>query len=306
MRIHAAAILYFDAVRRAGSIREAARRLNVASSAVNRQILKLEAEIGAPLFERFASGTRLTSAGEALARHVLVVLQDLERARSDIEGLKGARAGHVSIAAVEGVSGALLPAVLETLREKAPRATASVEAMGSFAIPKAVAEGEADIGLAFALPRRPDLRQVALARFKLGAIMAPGHPLAGRERVSLAACLDHPLILPAGDLSIGQLLAPAMARLSREVRPVIRSSSIELMRELAERGVGLAFQTRIGLERAVREGRLVHVPIEAGGPIWSDLGVYVRAGRALPATLDLALRVLTEEIRRREAEEQGG
>ena len=56
MRIHAAALLYFDAVRRAGSIREAARRLNVASSAVNRQILKLEAEVGAPLFDRLPGG----------------------------------------------------------------------------------------------------------------------------------------------------------------------------------------------------------------------------------------------------------
>ena len=41
-RFHAPMIVYFDAIRRAGSVREAARRLNVASSAVNRQLLKLE------------------------------------------------------------------------------------------------------------------------------------------------------------------------------------------------------------------------------------------------------------------------
>ena len=40
LHIHAPAIHYFDMVRRCHSIREAARRLNVASSAVNRQILK--------------------------------------------------------------------------------------------------------------------------------------------------------------------------------------------------------------------------------------------------------------------------
>ncbi|PHP17682.1 LysR family transcriptional regulator, partial [Sphingobium sp. IP1] len=51
-RFHAPMVVYFDAIRRAGSIREAARRLNVASSAVNRQLLKLEAELGTPLFER--------------------------------------------------------------------------------------------------------------------------------------------------------------------------------------------------------------------------------------------------------------
>lgn len=304
MRIHAAALLYFDAVRRAGSIREAARRLNVASSAVNRQILKLEAEVGAPLFERFSDGIKLTSAGEAMARHVLVVLQDLERARSDIQGLKGARIGHVAIAAVEGVCGALLPEVIGHLRERTPRVTVAAESMGSLAIPKAVLEGDADIGIAFALPRQPELRQVALGRFRLGAVMAPAHPLAGRSKVTLSSCFDYPVVMPSGDLSIGGLLAPAMARLPRSVQPVIRSSSIELMRELAERGTGITFQTRIGLERSIADGRLVHVPLDANGPIWSDLGVYVRGGRALPATLDLMLHILGEELQKREAAEQ--
>ena len=63
LRIHSPAIHYFDMVRRCQSIREAARRLNVASSAVNRQILKLESEIGSPLFERLPAGLRLTAAG---------------------------------------------------------------------------------------------------------------------------------------------------------------------------------------------------------------------------------------------------
>ena len=79
LRIHSPAIHYFDMVRRCQSIREAARRLNVASSAVNRQILKLEGEIGSPLFERLPAGLRLTAAGEVFARHVLVVLQDAAR-----------------------------------------------------------------------------------------------------------------------------------------------------------------------------------------------------------------------------------
>ena len=304
MRIHAAALLYFDAVRRGGSIREAARRLNVASSAVNRQILKLEAEVGVPLFERFPDGIKLTSAGEAMARHVLVVLQDLERARSDIEGLKGARVGHVTIAVVEGVCGALLPNVIQRMRERTPSVTVGAESMGSFAIPKAVLDGDADIGTAFALPRQAELRQVAMARFRLGAIMAPDHPLAGRSKVSLSTCFGYPVMMPSGDLSIVQSLAPAMARLSRSVQPIIRSSSIELMRESAKRGIGIAFQTRVGLEQDIADGRLVHIPLDADGPIWSDLGVYVRGGRALPATLDLTLHILTEELRESEAAEQ--
>jgi DNA-binding transcriptional LysR family regulator len=77
-------IVYFDAIRRAGSVREAARRLNIASSAVNRQLLKLEAELGTPLFERLPTGLKLTHAGTVFARHVMSVLQDAERFRSEL------------------------------------------------------------------------------------------------------------------------------------------------------------------------------------------------------------------------------
>src|SRR5271170_1763109 len=306
VRIHSPAIIYFDAVRRAGSIREAARQLNVASSAVNRQILRLEAEVGAALFDRFAGGVKLTSAGEAMARHVLVVLQDLERAQSDILGLKGARAGHVGIAAVEGVLSSLLPAAMSTLRARSPRILITAEPMGSLTISQAIADGLADVGIAFALRRRAEVRQVIVGRFKLGAIMAPQRPLARRAALSVSECFAYPVIMPSGDLSIGRLLQPALERLALNVQPIIRSSSIEFMRELAMRDIGLSFQTRIGIERQIADGRLIHVPLEANGPIWSDLGVYVRSGRALPSALDLFLQILGEELRRRQDAEETG
>ena len=109
LRIHSSAIRYFDAVRRAQSIREAARQLNVASSAVNRQIIKLEEEIGEPLFHRLPSGLVLTPVGEALARHVITVFQDLERTGAEIDDIHGARVGHITVAVVESVASSILP-----------------------------------------------------------------------------------------------------------------------------------------------------------------------------------------------------
>jgi DNA-binding transcriptional LysR family regulator len=47
MHIHARSIRYFDMIRRCGSIREAARHLHVASSAVNRQLLQLRTKSAA-------------------------------------------------------------------------------------------------------------------------------------------------------------------------------------------------------------------------------------------------------------------
>jgi DNA-binding transcriptional LysR family regulator len=304
MRIHAASLHYFSTICRLGSIRAAARKLNVASSAINRQILKLEQEIGTDLFERVADGVRLTAAGEMLARHVTVVLQDLDRVRSDISELMGARRGHVTIAAAEGLFSSLLPIAISRLRDAAPGVTVSARLQASLSIPKAITSGEVDIGIGFDVPRDLEMRRIARARFRLGAIMSPGHPLASRATVTLSQCCDYPIIFAKPDTSIERLLAPAVARLPKAIEPIVQSTSIEFMRELAERGVGIAFQTRVSLERTLAERRLVHVPLNDRGAIWSELGIYVRAKRNLPAPLDLVLRILSAELEAREKTEQ--
>ena len=63
--LHSRKLLYLDEIARCGSIRKAADRLNVSSSAINRQILALEEEFGVPLFERLPRGLRLTAASGA-------------------------------------------------------------------------------------------------------------------------------------------------------------------------------------------------------------------------------------------------
>jgi len=299
-RIHSSAIRYFDAVRRAKSIREAARQLNVASSAVNRQIIKLEEEIGAPLFDRLSNGLVLTPVGEALARHVITVLQDLERTGSDIADLQGARAGHITVAVVESVASSILPNVIDQVRSRWPRITFTIAVMGSFDIPDAIATGEADVGVAFALRKSSELHQVFLSQFQLGVVVKPDHPLANKASVTLSSCLGFPLILATSDLSITNLLEPVLSNGPSFLSPVITCGSIELMQELVIRGHGIAFQTKVGLERKIAESRLVHIPIDAKGPLWSDLGIYTRSGRLLPTTTDSFVQMLKAEIQSRQ------
>jgi isopenicillin N synthase-like dioxygenase len=70
------------------------------------------------------------------------------------------------------------------------------------------------------------------------------------------------------------------------------------MRELAARCIRIAFQTRVGRERSIRDGRRVHIPLEAGGPIGAILASLCAAGVREPATLDLMRHILSEETAR--------
>lgn len=302
LRIHAPAIYYFDMVRRCHSIREAARRLNVASSAVNRQILKLEDEMGATLFDRLPGGLRVTAAGEILTRHITLLLQDVERVRGELDGLHGVQTGHVEIATVEGAAVELLPAALKRMRERYPKVTIGVTVQGSQSIPSAVVNGQADLGLAFTLPRGGEITQLCIGHFRLGALMTPSHALAGESHVSYAQCCEHGVIQAKSELSVHHLIAPLHKRAAPN-KALLHSNSMELARQLARQQLGIAFQTRIGIEADLARGELLHIPLSDQGGIFSDLGVCARKDRDLPVAVQALALLLGEEIALRERDE---
>lgn len=294
--IHYRSMGYFDAVRRYGSIREAARRLDVAASAVNRQILKFEGEVGLPLFERLTEGMKLTPAGEIFARHAIAVLQDEKRAASEFDALKGLRRGEVSMIAVESLNAAFLPGLIERMTQKYPGIEIKVRTAGSNSIPSALAAGDADLGLAFSLHHHADLTQVAVGRFHLGAVMRPDHPLAGEGQVTFPQCVRYPLVLPSADLSIHTLLEPQLRRFRGKLEVLAEVSSLELTKNLTLRLGAIAFQSRIGLEAELAAGRLVHVPLHGAGALTTELGVYLREGRSLPVALDAFIALVRDEL----------
>jgi len=307
LRIHAAALQYFDAVRRAGSIREGARRLNVASSAVNRQILKLEAELGAPLFERLPAGLKLTAAGEVLAHHVTTVMRDLERASSELDAIKGLRIGHVELATLEGLCHQIVPEALRAAHAAYPRLTFGVGVMGTEQIPAAIMDGDVHLGLAFEVRRRAELRQLAVARFRLGAVVRPDSPLAARAVVSPRDCLEQPLILPKLNFANRDQLHALFFQSRLPDRGQFEAGSVEMMKQLVLRGMGVAFMTRVGVEQALQRGELVHVPLHhQRGPVFSELGLYARADTSLPIAVEAAAALLATAMRECEAMEGGG
>jgi DNA-binding transcriptional LysR family regulator len=95
--LHSKLLRYLDEVARSGSIRAAAQRLNVASSAVNKQILMIEEQLGVKLFERLPRGLRLTAAGELMVAHIRQTMNNYRNVEADIRDLQGLRSGEVTL-----------------------------------------------------------------------------------------------------------------------------------------------------------------------------------------------------------------
>jgi DNA-binding transcriptional LysR family regulator len=260
--LHSRLLTYVDEVARTGSIRKAASQLNVAASAISRQILALETQLGTPLFQRLPKKLILTAAGEVLIGHIRQTLKELTRAQAKIEELKGLRRGEITVAMMSGLASNLVPGTVKQFRLANPRVKLMLTLFNTGAeIQSAVASGEADLGIGFDFTKDSHLKVLARAAGKLGAVMAPNHPLAKRVSIRLSDCVDYPLVIADTSSAIRPYLDAAFSRVSLDPQPIIETNAIEIMRHAAILENGITFLTPFDIEFERRAGRLVYVPV---------------------------------------------
>lgn len=296
--MHARVLRYLDEVVRRGSIRKAAEHLHVAPTAVNRQILDLEAELGTPLFERIHKRLRLTPTGEMVLAHVRATLREHAALRERIAELQGARSGEITVAATTGLAGSLLPSLVHEFRQRHPGIAVRVIDLPVADIAAAVEGGDADLGLAYDLPERPALRALATSEWQIGAIVPPRHALARQSSVLLSECVGHPLILPAPPLSIRSLLDEAFARNAIEVTPVAESTSMALIQRLVMLGEGIALLNPLDVMEERSRNALVFVPLRDAHLQRQTLVLAARARGQLSAAGELMAQSISEALAR--------
>ncbi|MCA0996657.1 LysR family transcriptional regulator [Alloyangia pacifica] len=260
--LHGRALRYIDEVARQGSIRKAARELNVAASAVNRQVLEVEADFGVPIFERLPKGLKLTAPGELLIAHIRETLRDHDRLQARIHALKGQSHGTVTVATMATLAAGRLADVVADYRERHLRVDLKVTVCDRAGLMEMVAAGEAEIGLGYNLPQDNRMQLVAVFQHRLGAVVAPGHPLTAKPNVRVADCLIYPLILASQRLSLRPLienLAPATA----DLRPAVETNSTEMMKRLVRQPPNVTFLNRVDVDQELRDGDLAFLPLLA-------------------------------------------
>ncbi len=274
--------LYFDTVVRCGSIRKAAEALRIASSAVNRQILLLESEIGCELLERLPRGVRLTAAGETFANYVRQTLADLEAVGSQIELLRGLVRGKVKIATVELAAGEFLPRLIGEFQREHPGVDFSVTVGTPDALATALLNDSADALITHETVLHKDISVVARAPQSFCALLAKDHPLASRKRLQLRECAGYPIALADNSLAGRSLIEQAMATGSFRFQPALTSNSVATMKAYARLCQAICFQFEIGCRGELASGEMVAIPLGDRALQSAELIVATRRERVLP------------------------
>jgi DNA-binding transcriptional LysR family regulator len=294
--MHAAVLRYFEQVARDGSIRRASERLHVASSAVNRQILRLEEELGAALFERSRNGVHLTEAGAVLLRHVRQTLSDFDRAKSEIASLGGVVTGHVRMICLESLAVRFMPAVVGELAAAHPGLTLSVIVVEPNEAIDELRSGQVDFGVVFVDRRLKNFDVQQSLVTAIGAVMRSDHPLARRKSVTLTDCAAYPVLTLYDRWLVDAIMETEFARSGARFNARIISNSIDLMRQAILDGLGIGFFTPVGFIEEIKRRELVHVPLAETWLADSEIGVLVPRGRSPSAPLRVALETVRARL----------
>lgn len=291
-------VRYFDHAARLGSMRKAGDALHVASSSVDRQILKIEDEIGVPLFERQTQGLRLTSAGELVLHSLRKWQSEMQALQSRIEDLKGLKRGKVVLATIEGAATEFIASAAMDFHRSYPAVTFELQVYGAHRVTEAVLSGEADFGLTINPRLTPKLTVIGEKDFRIGVVVAPDHALAAHGQLRLSDCLPYKIVVADSSLDLRLMVDQVLARASARPEVISSSNSIMLMKELVMRGMGVGLMTEMDADKEVRAGQLVYLPLAGRAIPPSTLTLCVNSDRQLSLAaatlLDLVKSRLTQ------------
>jgi DNA-binding transcriptional LysR family regulator len=246
----------FHAVAQAGGMTLGAGRLDVSQPAVSRQVGELERALGLSLFDRVGRRVRLSRAGELLAdyaRRLFALAHEAEEAMADVRAVGR---GRLVIGASTTIGTYLLPGVLAAFARRHPGVELLVAIENTEQVRRRLAGHELDVGLTEGFVEEEELEAEVFQRDELVVVAAPGHPLAGKPRVSLKAIQQEAFVLREPGSGTRAVEERALARLKVPVRVAMSLGGTEAIKRVVAEGVGVAILSRLSVGAECAAGAL--------------------------------------------------
>lgn len=163
-----------------GSIRAAARALQVTQPGLTRSLAELERQLGGSLFERRSRGVVPTMLGQAFLRRAASILHDVRRTREEIEQLSGLTRGSVTAGLSIAAHLALLPSALGPFRRRYPDVKLHIIEGFYPTLEQGLRSGSVDFYIGVDPGRKvaPELSRELVSPNRRVVLARSGHPLA--------------------------------------------------------------------------------------------------------------------------------
>lgn len=188
-------LFYFQAVARHRSITNAAIELNLTQPALSRSILRLEEEIGVPLFERKSRGVVLNQYGKVFSSYANQTLSEMKETKQKIHDMVDPHHGTISLSFIQTLGSSFIADLISDFHQEFPNIQFQLSQNITNKILKELQAAVIDIGFCAPMEANENLCSLPVLIEELFLIVPITHRLAGRERVKLSEVAEEPFIL---------------------------------------------------------------------------------------------------------------
>jgi DNA-binding transcriptional LysR family regulator len=268
-----------QAIAETGSFTACGRKLHVSQSAISRQILLLEEELGEPLFLRVGRRVRMTPAGESLVQLGQRVFQDVRDTIGAITDRTRALRGTLRLTGGMTVCLYVFPPLLKHLKRVHPELDVRLTVATAGRSVEEIRAGRVDIGLLTLPVEESDLITVPVLREELLLVTMPTHPLAKQKRILPSDLSGHPFVLFEPGSATRLVIDTFFVTEKVEPTVVMDTENVEIIKAMVKTGLGISIVPYQAIAREVGAGQFFCSRIEGHELVRETGWVYGRANR---------------------------
>src|ERR1700756_2144597 len=273
----------FSVVARVGSFTRSAMLIDVTQSAVSHAIKRLESQLGCSLFYKKGKSIHLTPEGRFFLGHVQRLLDLYDRTIESVGKRFQEGRRNLNVTFAGSVAYFILAPVLREFRESYPDVSVIVRLEDAPLALKAVEEGNTDLAIVVEDRLPKSLKAHELFQDRLQFVVSPRHSWADKQRITARAISAEHFLLYGRNTVTFRQIEDFLLKMGVKLSSYVEIPSFEIMKQLAQLGLGVAIMAPWVAARELREGSLVARPLPKF-LIRRSWSVVHQAGRELSQT----------------------
>lgn len=283
----------FLAIVETGNVTRAAQLLNIVQPAVSRQLRLLEEDVGRALFDRTRRGMQLTTSGKTLVEYARRALNELDRARAEINPQQVGVGGIVTIGLLPSTSDLLAGPLVSRITSQYPGIKIRIAVGYAGTLQAWLESGEVDAALLYEPNNTDSILMQPLLEESMCVVGLPKNGFAWSKTLSLRELVCTPMILPSAPHGIRMLVDHACMQLGIQLAVVAETNAMSVQKSLVLGGHGVTILPLIAVVDELAAGTL-HAARLADPLITRKLALAVSASRQLSLPVQHAITELTQ------------
>lgn len=242
---------YVCAIAETGSFSRAAEHCHVTQPSLSQQVLKLEEDLDAKLFDRLGRSVRLTEAGRAFLPHARSILQQMEAARTGVAERSMDIRGSVAVGVIPTIAPYLMPGYATRFMRQYPDARLRIVEETTPVLVENLRDLSIDLAV-LALPlRHKEFETFPLRTEPLFAVLPQDHPRAAAKSLALKDLRGESFVMLRDGHCFRGLSIAACARARVTPRIAFESDQFSSLLGMVAAGVGVTLVPEMAIDRSV-------------------------------------------------------